>query len=232
MNDTPSSAARDIDSSVRAARAAPRSDAYDGAMTAAAGFTRIRTYAWVLLFVRSILALGLGIAVLATGEIRPAMVNVIAIYWLLGALLTLRWARAHPGTRGERLAYAASIAGIIASLILFAREYVRDVLAEERMLGLLGLFSITIGMLRVFGVFRESVSQSIRRSRPQAIALGALEVALGFVLIFSAELRPIAVPIIGIWGLVGGSIMLSDAIRAFRVMRRGSAIAPDVVPTD
>ena len=222
----------DIDSSVRAARVAPPFGAYDGAMTAGTGFTRIRTYAWVLLLVRSLLALGLGIAVLATGEIRPAMVNVIAFYWLLGALLTLRWARAHPGERGQRLAYAASIAGMIAALVIFAREYLRDLLAEERMLGLLGMFSITIGMLRVSGVFRESVTQSIRRSRPQAMALGGLEVALGFVLIFSLELRPIAVPIIGIWGLVGGSIMLSDAIRAFRIMRRGPVIAPDVVPTD
>ena len=94
------------------------------------------------------------------------------------------------------------------------------------MLGLLGMFSITIGMLRVSGVFRESVTQSIRRSRPQAIVLGGARGRPGFVLIFSLELRPIAVPIVGIWGLVGGSIMLSDAIRAFRVMRRVPAIGP------
>lgn len=201
-------------------------------MTASVRLTRIRTYAWVLLLVRALLALGLGVAVVATGEIRPAMVNVIAIYWLLGALLTLRWARAHPGTRGQGLAYAASIAGIVASLVIFAREYLREVLAEERMLGLLGMFSITIGILRVSGVFRESVTQSIRRSRPQAVVLGALEVALGFVLIFSLELRSIVVPIIGIWGLVGGSIMLFDAIRAFRVVRRTPASPPDAAPPD
>ena len=217
---------------MHADRVAWSGGAYDGAMTASVGFTRIRTYAWVLLLARALLALGLGIAVLATVEIRPAMVNVIAIYWLLGALLTLRWARAHPGTRGQRLAYAASIAGIIASIVIFAREYLRELLAEERMLGLLGMFSVTIGILRVSGVFRESVTQSIRRSRPQAIALGALEVALGFVLIFSLELRPIAVPIVGIWGLVGGSIMLSDAIRAFRIMRRAPAPDPAVITPD
>ena len=82
------------------------------------------------------------------------------------------------------------------------------------------------------GVFRESVTQQVRRSRPESMVLGALEVGLGFVLIFSLELRPIAVPMVGIWGLVGGAIMLSDAVRAFRVLRRAPAPDPDVVPTD
>src|SRR4029077_7048175 len=120
-------------------------DAYDGAMTARAGATPIRAYAWILLLVRALLALALGIVVVVTGEIWAGMVNVIAIYWLLGALLTLRWARAHPGTRGQRLACASSIAGIVASFVIFARGYLKDVLTEERMLGLLGMFSITIG---------------------------------------------------------------------------------------
>ena len=200
-------------------------------MTVRSSFAPIQAYAWVLLLVRSLLALGLGIVVLVTGELRPGIANVIAIYWLLGSLLTLRWARAHPGVREQRIAYAAAVAGIIASFAIFARGYLKDLLSEELMLGLLGLFSITVGMLRASGVFRESVSQAIRRSRPEAVVLGALEIALGFVLIFSVELRPIVVPIVGIWGLVGGSIMLSDAIRAYRVLRRPPGSADPVAGT-
>ena len=192
-------------------------------MTATTGFTAIRTYAWILLLIRALLALGLGIVVLASGQIQSGMVNVIAIYWLLGALLTMRWARAHPGTREQGLAAAA---------IILARGYLRDLLDEERMLALVGAFSVAIGALRVSGVFRESVSQAVRRSRPEAIVLGILEMGLGFVLIFSVELRPIAVPMVGIWGLVGGSIMLADAIRAYRALRRAPTPRADAASTD
>ena len=201
-------------------------------MTATTGFTAIRTYAWILLLIRALLALGLGIVVLASGQIQSGMVNVIAIYWWLGALLTRRWARAHPGTREQGLAYAASVAAIAAAAIILARGYLRDLLDEERMLALVGAFSVAIGALRVSGVFRESVSQAVRRSRPEAIVLGILEMGLGFVLIFSVELRPIAVPMVGIWGLVGGSIMLADAIRAYRALRRAPTPRADAASTD
>lgn len=195
-------------------------------MKASSGFTPIRAYAWVLLLVRAFLALGLGIVVLVSGRVQAGMVNVIAVYWLLGALLTLRWARAHPGVPGERLAYGAAVAGIIAVLAVFARGYLADVLDEQRMLGLLGAFSVAVGLMRVTGIFRESVSQDLRRSRREAVILGVLEIALGAVLIFSTELRQVVVPIVAAWGVVGGSIMLSDSIRAYRVLHRAPVAGP------
>jgi hypothetical protein len=148
------------------------------------------------------------------------MVNVIAIYWFLGALLTLRWAWVHPDTPGRAVAFAASIAGIIASAVITSRGVLSDLLSDQAMLALVGAFSIAIGLLRVSGVFRESVSQAVRRSRPEVMVLGGLEIALGIVLVLSVEMRPVVVPMLGIWGLVGGSIMLADAIRAWRVLHR------------
>ena len=190
-------------------------------MTAASTrLTPIVRFGWVLLAVRAFLALGLGFVVLITNEIRPAMVNVIAVYWLLGSILTLRWARAHRHSPGHWVAYGAAVAGIVASVVIFARGLLSDLLEEQRMLNVMGALSVAIGLLRISGLFRESVTEELRRSRPEGIAMGVLEVALGIVLFFSVELRPIAIPIIGAWGLVGGSIMLTDALRARRAVQR------------
>ena len=174
-------------------------------------FTPIRRYAWVILLIRAILALTLGIIVVATGELRPGLANVIGLYWLLGALLTLRWARAHRGARGERVAYGAAFAAV-------RRAFKR----VEMMLAFIGMFSIVVGLLRMSGMFRESVTEDIRRSRPEATILGILEILLGFGLIFGEVARPLVVPILGVWGIAGGTIMLRDAIRAWRVLQPGA----------
>jgi len=188
----------------------------------------ILAYAWLILLVRALLALGLGIVVLLTGELRPGIANVIAIYWLLGSLLTLRWARSHRSVPGERLAYAAGIAGLVASGAVIARDVLRGFLGPSLLLALLGLFCVVVGSLRVSGIFRESVSQEIRRSRREGIALGGLEIMLGIALIMSEQVRPIVVPMIGIWGLVGGTIMLADAVRARRmIVARRTPVARD-----
>jgi len=183
-------------------------------------FTPIRTYAWVILLARAILALGLGVVVVATNELHPSLANVIGVYWFLGALLTLRWARAHPHATGERFAYGAAVAGFVAALVVFARTLLANVVTEEAVFAFLGTFCVIIGLLRASGMFRESVTEEVRRSRPETVVLGILEIALGIVLLFGEDLRPWVVPIIGTWGLLGGGIMLSDAIRAWRVFRR------------
>jgi len=186
-------------------------------------FTPIRRYAWVILLIRAMLALALGIVVVATREFRPGLANVIAVYWLLGGLLTLRWARAHRHERGERVGYGAALAAFAAAFAVFARGLIKGAVQEDLMLAFVGMFSVVIGLLRVSGMFRESVTEEIRRSRPEAMVLGILEIALGIVLIFGSQGRPIIVPVLGIWGIVGGAIMLADAIRAWRVFHRAPA---------
>ena len=203
-----------------------------GVMTSAAGpaCTPIRTYAWIILLIRAVLALALGIIVVVTGELRPGLANVIGVYWFLGGLLTLRWARAHRGIRGEFVAYGAALAAFSAAFAVFARSVIAGVVREEVVLAFLGIFSIIIGLLRASGLFRESVTEAIRRSRPETMLLGILEIALGFVLIFGEDVRPWVVPIVGTWGIVGGTIMLRDAIRAWRVFHRPTEEAADAAP--
>jgi hypothetical protein len=177
---------------------------------AMSGFAR---HAWLILLARATLALTLGLIVLATGQFRPGMANIIAVYWVLGAVMTMRWAVLHRGARGYRVAMAAGVVATLASVAVLARDILRTALADEVALALVGAMSLMVGMLRASGIFRESVAQDVRRARPQAVALGGLEVALGLVLVFP-DLRSFAIPMVGIWGLVGGTVMAWDGFRA------------------
>ncbi len=180
-------------------------------------------YVWLILLARATLALILGLVVLATGQFRPGMANIIAIYWLLGAAMTLRWATLHRGVRGYRIAFGAGVVAVLASLAVLARDVLRGALADDIAFMLVGAMSLMVGMLRASGIFRESVAEDVRRARPEAVALGGLEVALGLVLVIK-DLRGFAIPMVGIWGLVAGTVMARDAFRARQATRsRGRA---------
>lgn len=180
-------------------------------------------HVWLILLARATLALILGLVVLATGQFRPGMANIIAIYWLLGAAMTVRWATLHRGVRGYRIAFGAGVVAVLASLAVLARDVLRGALADDIAFIVVGAMSLMVGMLRASGIFRESVAEDVRRARPEAVALGGLEVALGLVLVIR-DLRGFAIPMVGIWGLVAGTVMARDAFRARQATRsRGRA---------
>lgn len=186
-----------------------------GPRAATSGFTR---YAWFILLARASLALILGLVVLATGQFRPGMANIIAVYWLLGAVMTLRWATMHRGVRGYRIALAAGVVAVLASVAVLARDVLRGALADDIAWVLVGAMSLMVGMLRASGIFRESIAEDMRRARPEAVALGGLEIALGLVLVIK-DLRGFAIPMVGIWGLIAGTVMARDAFRARQAAR-------------
>ena len=90
---------------------------------------------WVLL-VRAVLVLGLGVAFLLSGTIRPVLGNLIAFYWLIGALVTLHWVRTNRGIRGLRLATAAGFLGVISAVVVLARSLIADVISTDAVLSI------------------------------------------------------------------------------------------------
>ncbi len=187
--------------------------------------SELARYGWLILVARAALALTLGLLVLATGQFRPGMANIIAVYWLLGAVITIRWAATHRGMRGTRIALAAGIVATTASVAVLGRDVLRTALADDVAFTMVGAMSLMVGMLRASGIFRESVAEDLRRARPQAVALGGLEIALGLVFVFP-NLRGFAVPMVGIWGLVGGTVMAWDAFKARAALKARSHPAP------
>ena len=81
--------------------------------------------------IRSVLVIGLAIAFFASGTNRPVLANLIGTYWLVGALLTLAWARTNRGARGSRVAVAAGVVGVAAAAILLARSLIQDVISLQ-----------------------------------------------------------------------------------------------------
>ena len=171
--------------------------------------------------IRSVLVIGLAIAFFASGTNRPVLANLIGTYWLVGALLTLAWARTNRGARGSRVAVAAGVVGVAAAAILLARSLIQDVISLDTALVILGVAAVLTGTLRLAGAFRsEQVSDP---PRPVLrIVLGVSEIAIGVVFIAVDELTPTVATVAGLWALVAGTVMLLDALAMRKAMRPGA----------
>jgi uncharacterized membrane protein HdeD (DUF308 family) len=173
---------------------------------------------WWIMLARAAVALLLGLTVLASEKTRPALANFIGVYWLLGSLLTLRWVWRNRRMPGNRLVWAAAVAGVVAGVLVLLRFALEDVLSIEVVLTLLGVTAILTGLLRLSGTFRDHVVDG-RPRLPHRIMLGVLELALGVLLVVArSATRPVAVAA-GLWAVVGGAIMLVDALALRRMGR-------------
>ena len=74
-----------------------------------------------ILIVRAVIVLALGVSFLASGDDRPILGNLLATFWLAGAVLTLAWVRSNWRRSGSRLALTAGILGVVAAVIGLSR---------------------------------------------------------------------------------------------------------------
>jgi uncharacterized membrane protein HdeD (DUF308 family) len=172
---------------------------------------------WWLVLVRGSVALLLGASVLVSGKTRPALGNFIAVYWLIGSLLTFRWLAAHRQHERSRVVLAAAIVGTLAALVALLRFPLERVVSQELVIRLLGVVAILTGLLRLGGGLRDDELSLDRPRLPHRVGLGGLELALGAALLLTREVTRRAAIAAGLWGLVGGTILLLDAL----ALRRG-----------
>jgi uncharacterized membrane protein HdeD (DUF308 family) len=177
---------------------------------------------WWIVLARAVVALVLGAAVLLSEKTKPALGNFIAVYWLLGSVLTLRWFLEHRPRPGSRLALAAALVGILAGSLVLLRFLLRDAVSADVVLALLGVAAVLTGALRLSGAFHDDQVAADRPRLPHRVALGVLELAAGAVLLLAHDLTRVVAVIAGLWGLAGGTILLLDAL-ALRPARRGTA---------
>jgi uncharacterized membrane protein HdeD (DUF308 family) len=176
---------------------------------------------WWLLLLRAGIALLLGLVVLTSGASRASLGNFIGIYWLLGSVLTLRWMLANRRQGRNGLVLVAALVGMVAGVIVLLRFLLEDVISTDRAMAILGVSAILTGLLRLFGGFRDDRMVNGRPRRSHRAAQGVLELMLGAVLIIAYQwTRPVAI-VVGLWALVGGTVLLGDAL-ALRRMHRGS----------
>jgi uncharacterized membrane protein HdeD (DUF308 family) len=170
----------------------------------------VTAYGWWITFIRGLVALALGGALLVAGAGESRLATFIGVYWLLGAVLTARWVMRSRGAPGRRLAVVAAAIGILAALALLGRRPLHPVLGTGALFDVVGAAAIAIGVLRMLGGFQAQSSAP----RHHSILIGALDVGIGAVLIITSDASSAWVRFVAAaWGLAGGTLLLLDALR-------------------
>ena len=174
---------------------------------------------WWISVLRGGLALLLGIGALISEASDQLLVNYIALYWLLGGLLTIRWALGVRWRTGSRLGLAAGLLATAMGLVLMARHRLEDIVSPEALIGAVAVTTMATGCLRIVGAF-EVEERTGHRWTIGGMILGSVEVVLGVILLLVRNTQGSTVRLtIGIWGLVAGSLLLAQGFRMLQARR-------------
>ncbi len=175
---------------------------------------------WRIAFVRGVVALCLGGALLVAGAGQSRLATFIGAYWLIGAVLTLRWVLRNRAVPGRRLAALAAAIGTIAAVALLARAPLNHVVGTRALLDLVGAGAIATGAMRMLGGFRDDRPSGGRPRDPDSILAGTLDAGLGLAVILASDPTSTWVRFVAAaWGLLAGTMLLIDALR----LRRSAA---------
>jgi uncharacterized membrane protein HdeD (DUF308 family) len=198
--------------------------------TSAAG-TRLPAIAryWWLTALRGLVALTLALAVAVAGRSSARLVTFLALFWMTGGLITLRFALAIRPRPGFRLGLAAATAAVLGAALVLLRDRLSGVVDPDVFVGLLGISAVLTGLLRILGGFAAEERLG-RRWTLGGIVLGTLELGLGALLLLTSEVNPdLLVPIVVAWGAVSGILLLAQGLRLrrfARTWRQASGTAP------
>jgi len=169
---------------------------------------------WVTLL-RGLLAITLGVVlVFYPDKTRWILGNFMGLFWFTSGVISLRWGAS--GERSRGLALAAGIIGILAGIIMLSRIFTTAWVPENIVFTVVGLIVILTGLLHMFGGFKQD-GASDRRWSWSGFLLGLFEVVLGVVIVAEPLQRGrLLFTIATIWALIGGFILIGDALRARR----------------
>jgi uncharacterized membrane protein HdeD (DUF308 family) len=170
---------------------------------------------WWIGVVRGAIALALGASALVAGESGGRLATFVALYWLTGGVVTMRFAMATRLGRGFRLASFAGGVAIIASVLVLVRGLLSNVVSPNDVVDVLGFAAAAMGALRLVGAF-EVEQRTGHRWTIGGIVLGGLELAMGILLIATESRSRGTMVAVGAWALASGTLLI---IQAFRVRR-------------
>ena len=174
---------------------------------------------WWVSMLRGGLALLLGIGAVFSGASEQHLINFIAVYWLLGGVLTAKWALGVRWRTGSRIGLAAGGLAIGTGLVLLTRHAVADVVSAEVLVNLVAVTTIATGGLRLAGAF-EIEEHTGHRWTIGWIVLGSIEICIGVVLFVARDVQASTLRItIGVWGLAAGILLLIQGARMLRARR-------------
>lgn len=172
---------------------------------------------WIAIL-RGILAIALGILLIFNPEkSRFMLFNMMGFFWLANGIILLRHTHPVYGDQenrvlGKRMSIVLGVVAILAGLLVISRIFTRQVLPEELVIQVLGVVILLTGILHLLGEFR--IGRYIKQKRTTAQKfLAVFEILLGGLLIYSPlDLRPIVYWAATAWALIGGGLIISDAI--------------------
>ena len=164
---------------------------------------------WITL-IRGILAFALGISLFfIPAKTGPMLANFMGLFWITTGLVSLRH---DPVIPHRKLARAAAIIVIIAGVAMFTRKMTNQWVAWEHIVNMIGVVIILTGILHIFGGVQIGRQRGLGRTG-LSVALGIFEIVLGVLFLFSESGRtPLTYRMATIWALVGGTMIIVDAI--------------------
>lgn len=188
----------------------------------------LRRQGYRLFVARGVVALSLGITLLATGSNLDRLTTFIAAYWIAAALLTLRWVGVHRAMVRRPLALAAGTFALVAGLAVILRHVLDALVSRGVLLDVLGASAIAIGLLRLAGMIHDDQLAADRPRLRYRVMAGTLEVLLGIALVVtetspSDETRLV----VGAWALTMGSFLILDALEMRRQVARPDNVGDD-----
>ena len=173
---------------------------------------------------RGVQAIALGLSLLfIPDKTAPLLANLVGMFCITTGLVSLRH---DPAIPNRKLARMMAIVLIITGLVVFARHIADRWLAWELDSDLLGAVLILTGILHIlYGI--QIGKQRSRGRTGLSVVMGVFEIGLGVLLLFSQTgSDPIIYLTATIWSLIGGSVIIGDAIVERMKAKRRAGSAP------
>ena len=146
------------------------------------------------------------------------LANFMGVYWLAAGVISLRWGAS--GERARGFSVLAGVIGVLAGLGMLGRNLSPYYVAAEFFFSIVGMVILLTGLLHIFGGFKKRPDQ-VRQRSWTSFLLGLFAVILGLMLIVSPLTRDIWVYLAaGIWALIGGAILIGEALHLRRLSRQ------------
>jgi uncharacterized membrane protein HdeD (DUF308 family) len=171
---------------------------------------------WWFTALRGLVALTLALAIVLAGRGTARLVTFLALYWMTGGLLTLRFALAIRPRPGFGLGVAAGIVAVVGAVLVVVRNRFSGLVDPDALIELLGISAVLTGLLRGLGGFATQ-ERFGRRWTLGGIVLGTLELTFGSFLLLTSRVDPDLLRPIGVaWGAVSGTLLLAEGLRLHR----------------
>jgi uncharacterized membrane protein HdeD (DUF308 family) len=108
---------------------------------------------WWLTALRGLVALALALAITVGGRNTGRLITFLALFWMTGGVITLRFALGIRPRPGFRLGLAAAIAAVVGAVLVLLRDRLSGVVDPEVFVRLLGISAVLTGLLRILGGF-------------------------------------------------------------------------------